>query len=245
MYNKKQIIKKIIEVSYANKEGHIASSLSILDLLYVIYRDYINTEKGRFVLSKGHASLGLYAIMDHFKLLDEDIFNFCKFYSKLGGHPSCSLKGIECSTGSLGHGLPFSVGLAISERINKTTKKVITIIGDGEANEGTIWESALMANHHSVGNICCILDHNHSTDRALDIGNMIDKFSSFGWMCSEIDGHDVSEISECLKLSFSSKPHFILAHTIKGKGVGVMEGNPEWHHKSPSEENIKAILESI
>jgi transketolase len=246
MYNKKDIIKKIVEVAQQRKEGHIPSSLSILDIMYVIYRDYVVPEKGRFVLSKGHASLGLYAIMDHFGILEEDMFNFCKFDSKLGGHPSCRINGVECSTGSLGHGMPFALGLAMSEKILGTSKKVIAIIGDGESNEGTIWESALIASHHSVHNLCCILDHNHSTDRALSIGSMLDKFSSFGWLCSEMDGHDIEDISDCIGCHCSVKrPHFILAHTIKGKGIKMMEGNPEWHHKSPSEDNIKAILESI
>ena len=245
-YNKKDIIRKIVEVAYQRKEGHIPSSLSILDLMYVVYRDYVVPGSGRFVLSKGHASLGLYAIMDHFGLLEEDIFNFCKFDSKLGGHPSCRVKGVECSTGSLGHGMPFALGLAMSEKILGTSRKVISIIGDGESNEGTIWESAMLASHRSVFNLCCIIDHNHSNDRALSIGNMMDKFSSFGWLCSETDGHDTESISDCIRCHDSLKrPHFILAHTIKGKGVNIMEGNPEWHHKSPSEENIKAILESI
>jgi transketolase len=182
-------------------------------------------------------------------MLEEPIENFCKFDSKLGGHPSCRLNHVECSTGSLGHGMPFALGMAMSEKIKGSDKKVFTIIGDGESNEGTIWETALLASHHKVNNFCCILDHNHSTDRALDIGNMIQKFKSFGWMCSKVNGHDLTNLSKVLKKSDPEKPHFILAHTVKGKGIKCMENNPEWHHKSPSQIDcdnmIKELYESV
>jgi len=249
MFHKKDVIKKIILTASASKEGHIPSALSILDLLYIIYRDYVSVEKGRFILSKGHASIGLYAILEYFGMLEEDLGSFCQFDSKLGGHPSCRLKNVECSTGSLGHGFPFALGLAMSQKIQGFNSRVFTIIGDGEANEGTIWETAMIASHHKVNNLCCILDHNHSTDRALDIGDMVHKFKSFGWVCSKVQGHDISKISKVLSKMDSEKPHFVLAHTIKGKGVKCMESNPEWHHKSPSaiecENMIKDLYVSI
>jgi transketolase len=243
--NKKNIIEKILLTATSSKEGHIPSALSILDLLYVIYKDYVNLGKARFVLSKGHASIGLYAILEHFNILEENLENFCKFNSKLGGHPSCRLSNVECSTGSLGHGFPFALGLAMAQKIQNSNMKIFTIIGDGEANEGTIWETALLANHHKINNLCCILDYNHSTDRALDIGNMLDKFNSFGWMCSEVDGHNISKISKTLSKVDIEKPHFILAHTIKGKGVKCMENNPEWHHKFPNLEEYEIIIKEL
>jgi transketolase len=249
MFHKKDVIKKILLTCSASKEGHIPSALSIIDLLYVIYKDHVVGGNGRFVLSKGHASIGLYAILDHFGLLEEDLSSFCKFDSKLGGHPSCRLKNVECSTGSLGHGMPFALGLAMSNKIKGIGGRVFTIIGDGESNEGTIWESALLASHQKVNNFCCILDHNHSTDRALDIGDISEKFKSFGWMCSKVNGHDIDSISKVLSKTDTEKPHFILAHTIKGKDIKCMESNPEWHHKSPSatecEDMIKELYESI
>lgn len=230
----------------ANKEGHIPSSLSILDLLFVIYRDYVTKETGRFILSKGHASIGLYAILEYFNMLEEDFENFCKFNSKLGGHPSCRLKNIECSTGSLGHGFPFALGLAMAQKNLNSNIKIFTIIGDGEANEGTIWETALLASHHKINNLCCIMDYNHSTDRALDIGNIIKKFESFGWICSEVQGHDIENIADVLSKTDLERPHFILAHTIKGKGIKCMENNPEWHHKVPSDiDCLKIINEDL
>lgn len=245
MFSKKDVIKKILLTASASKEGHIPSALSILDLLYIIYRDYVSVEKGRFVLSKGHASIGLYAILDYFGMLEEDMSNFCKFDSKLGGHPSCRLKNVECSTGSLGHGFPFALGLAMSHKIQGSNTRVFTIIGDGEANEGTVWETALLASHHKVNNLCCILDHNHSTDRALDIGDMMKKFKSFGWMCSKVSGHDLVKMSKVLAKSDPQKPHFVLAHTIKGKGIKCMESNPEWHHKSPTASDCENVIKEL
>jgi transketolase len=240
---KKDLIKKIIEIAYIKREGHIASSLSILDVLMVLYSDFIN-EKNKFVLSKGHASLGLYVVLNYFNLLEEDIDTFCDFNSSLGGHPSNKVKNVESSTGSLGHGFPFALGMAMAKKIKNEDGKIFTIIGDGESNEGTIWETALLASHHKLDNFCCILDHNHSTNRALGIGNMLEKFKSFGWDVSEVDGHNQIELKEVLSKNFD-RPHFVLANTVKGKGCKIMESNPEWHHKFPTEEEYSKILHEI
>ena len=240
---KKKIIKRIIDICHSSNEGHIPSSLSILDILIVLYRQF-EIEKNHFILSKGHASLGLYAVMEHFGFLEEPLDNFCKFNSKLGGHPSNKINNIECSTGSLGHGLPIGIGMALAEKILKTNKKTYVIIGDGESNEGTIWESSLLASHHKLNNLYCILDYNHSNDRALMLGNIKNKMMSFGWHCLEIDGHNQEEIYESL-LTKSDKPIFIVANTIKGKGCSIMENNPEWHHKTPSHDEYKKIIGSI
>lgn len=242
---KKQLITKILNVSYKSKEGHIGSSLSILDILFVIYDKFIIDKDTKFILSKGHASLGLYTVMEHFGLLKEDLNNFCQFDSLLGGHPNIALDGVECSTGSLGHGMPFALGIALGKKIKQQAGKVITLIGDGEANEGTIWETALLASNHKLNNFYCILDYNHSTDRAIDISNIKDKFASFGWFCIEIDGHSSDEIYKSISFTHSEKPIFILANTIKGKGCKSMENNPEWHHKSPSHEEYESLLKEI
>jgi transketolase len=240
---KNDLIKKIIDIAYVKREGHIASSLSILDILCVLYENFINDEN-KFVLSKGHASLGLYVVLDYFNLLDEDIDTFCDFNSNLGGHPSNKVKNVESSTGSLGHGFPFALGMAMSKKIKNEPGKIFTVIGDGESNEGTIWETALLASHHKVNNLCCILDHNHSTDRALDIGNMCKKFEAFGWSVSEVDGHNQEELFNAFNKTFDT-PHFILANTIKGKGCSIMESNPEWHHKFPTLEEYNLLVEKL
>lgn len=241
---KKELIKKILLVSNKSKEGHIGSSLSILDILYELYDKHINDDN-KFVLSKGHASLGLYVILEHFKIIKEDLNNFCKYDSKLGGHPSTLLDGIECSTGSLGHGMPFALGMALSKKILNKKGKIITIIGDGEANEGTIWETALLASHHKLNNFYCILDYNHSTDRALEIKDIFNKFSSFGWECVKIDGHNPEEINNAINMITTDKPIFIAANTVKGKGCKIMENNPEWHHKSPNDEQLKELINEL
>ena len=244
MFDKKKLIRRIVDVSYNTKKGHIPSSLSILDLLYVIYSKFITTEN-YFILSKGHASLGLYSILEHFGLLEENLDNFCKFDSKLCGHPTNQLENVFASTGSLGHGLPISVGIALGEKIKKTNNKVYTVIGDGESNEGTIWESSLLASNHNLDNLYCIMDYNHSNDKALKLDDIIKKFESFNWECKSIDGHNHLDIIECLLTMNSNKPKFILANTIKGKGVSIMENNPEWHHKSPSDEEYIKIMNEL
>ena len=238
------IIKRLVDVAYKAKEGHIPSSLSILNILYVIYGGIVNGDGNHFILSKGHASLGLYAILEHFGLLEDGLDSFCEFDSKLGGHPSNKIKNVVASTGSLGHGLPIGVGVALSEKIKQSNKKVIVIIGDGESNEGTIWESALLAANHNLNNLYCIMDYNHSNDRALGLGDLISKFDSFNWTTIEINGHDNTEILNALSKK-SGKPTFILANTIKGHGIPMMENNPEWHHKTPSEEEYNTIIKKL
>lgn len=242
---KNSLIKRIVEISHKAKEGHIGSSLSILDILFVLYGVVLKNKKDHFILSKGHASLGLFAILEYYGLLEESLDNYCKFDSKLGGHPSNILNNVESSTGSLGHGLPMAVGVALGERIKKSNKKVYVIIGDGESNEGTIWESALLASNHKLNNLYCIMDYNHSNDRSLKLDSVIGKFKSFNWNCIEIDGHNQNEILSSLSKETTDKPNFILANTIKGKGIEMMENNPEWHHKSPNDEELNKIIESL
>jgi transketolase len=235
----KKLIKRIIDIAYKAKEGHIASSLSVLDILYVLYDKILNNEH-HFILSKGHASLGLYVILEHFNLLEENLEDFCKMNGKLGGHPNNKIKNIEASTGSLGHGLPIAVGMAMGEKIKKTNKKTFVIIGDGELNEGTNWESALLASNHNLNNLICILDYNHSNDRALKLDNVKDKFNSFNWNVIEINGHSHEEINNALNF-ISDKPLLIIGNTIKGNGIAFMENNPEWHHKAPNQEEYNQI----
>ena len=247
--NRKEIIKKVIDLCYSNKEGHLGSSLSVLDILYVLYNSYITDftkeDRNRLILSKGHSSLGFYVILNEFNLLNEDINNFCKFDSNIGGHPSDKLKGVEVSTGSLGHGLPVGIGMAMGYKIQNCTSQIYVVIGDGEMNEGSIWEALLLAPQHNLNNITCILDYNRSNDRALKLDNIENKLKSFNWHCIEVDGHDHAQLNDALKFKHSNKPTFIIANTVKGKGITFMENNPEWHHKIPNEEDYKRIIESL
>ena len=245
----------ILKAASISGEGHVPSALSILDILYVMYGEFIpnavfpsmDNLGNRFILSKGHASLALYAILNHHgRISDEEFYSFAEFGSILGGHPDRNkTPGVESSTGSLGHGLPQGIGLAMALRILESSGHVYVLIGDGEANEGTIWESALLAPHHKLGNLTCIIDNNLSSERALNLGVLTEKFSTFGWEVIQIDGHDHDEISRALKKREIGKPVAIIANTIKGYGVLSMESNPEWHHRSPNSVELAFILDDM
>ncbi len=245
----------IVQAATDSREGHIPSALSILDILWVLYDRILHidpkqpsaSERDRFVLSKGHASLGLFAVLAEKGFFDKSEFgSFAKFNSILGGHPDRSkVPGVEASTGSLGHGLPIAVGMALGLKIRKQPARVFALIGDGEANEGTIWESALLAAHHHLENLHCIVDYNHSTDRALAMGDLQKKFAAFGWVAVTVSGHDQEALYHALTAPHPRAPLAVIAETVKGYGVKIMEQNPAWHHKSPSAEELSAILTEL
>ena len=253
MSNKMNSMRRlIIETAAAFGEGHIPSALSILDILWVLYDRILKvdpanpkkTDRDRFILSKGHASLALYVVLANKGFFSSsELKNFGKFDGFLGGHPDRNkVPGVEASTGSLGHGLPISVGIAMGLKIQKINSIVFTLVGDGESNEGTIWESALLAAHYSLSNLCCIIDYNHSTDRALKVGDLAIKFNAFGWKSCVINGHDHEEIYKSLCQAHGSRPLAVIANTIKGYGCKAMENNPAWHHRAPSNEELQIIL---
>lgn len=249
-----KIKRKIVQLSYNSQEGHIASSFSILDIIYVLYKKILNVSietinnpnRDRFILSKGHASIGLYAILAEFGFIeDSELDSFCRYGSRLGGHPDRNkVPGVECSTGSLGHGFPMAVGMAMGLKIKGSVAKVYSIIGDGELNEGSMWEAILLAGNHNLSNLFCIVDYNHSTDRAVDVSSLADKFRAFSWHVTTIDGHNHEDIFNVLSSRFN-KPCAVIANTIKGYGCKLMENNPEWHHKSPNEEQLRIFLEEL
>lgn len=243
----------IARVASIAKEGHVPSAYSIMDILWVLYEDVMKVsgqnglESDKFILSKGHASLALYAIFLNKKIItDEEFESFCSYGSKLGGHPdSRKSPYIEVSTGSLGHGLPVAVGMAMSSIISGRTNRIFCLIGDGECNEGTVWESAMLAAHHRLGNLTCIVDYNHSTDRALKLGEIDKKFREFGWGAQCVNGHNHADLKSALLKSFPDQPNVIVANTVKGKGVRSMENEPAWHHKSPNAAELKSILTEL
>ena len=251
----KKLKRDVIIASHRAGEGHIASAFSILDILWVLYDRIIlaneshdiNLQKNRFILSKGHASLALYVILAQKNLIPRsELDDFCKFNSNLGGHPdSNKIKFVEASTGSLGHGFPIALGMALGAKIKKIDRHFFCLIGDGECNEGTIWESALLGSHHNLNNLTCIIDYNHSTDRALRMGDLSEKFQSFGWDTLKINGHDHESIFNALSCRQQNKPLAIIASTIKGKGVTEMENNPAWHHKAPTTDEVKNFLAEL
>lgn len=236
-------------------EGHIPSALSIIDIIWVLYDRIMRInpnspkdgDRDRFILSKGHGSLALYSVLAEkgFFPVDE-LSTFAKYDSRLGGHPDCNkVPGVEASTGSLGHGFPMGVGMALGMRICKNRRHVYVLVGDAECNEGSIWEAALLAAHHKLSNITCIVDYNHSTDRALALGNLTAKFTSFGWSASSVNGHDHNALYEALTQTANDQPTAIVAETIKGFGCTHMENNPAWHHRVPTDDELLEILEEL
>ena len=251
----KKIRLKMLKATFLAQEGHIASSLSVLDILFVLYQRILNINKRNFkskkrnylILSKGHASLAHAAILEHLKIISSKQLNsYCSFNSILGGHMSrIKVPAVEASTGSLGHGIGISVGLALSSKIQKKNNKVFVVVGDGEINEGTFWESLLLASNHKLNNLCCIIDYNRSNDRALKLDPLEQKLASFGFKVKIIDGHSHNEIfKQCSKLN-NLIPTAIIANTIKGRGIKIMENNPEWHHKFPNQEEYISLVNEI
>ena len=247
--------RNIILASHLAKEGHIPSALSVLDLIWVLYDQVLRVDPkrtndltmDRFILSKGHASLALYSVLAEKGFFPYDEFSsYCMYKGMLGGHPdSTKVPGVEASTGSLGHGFPMAVGMALASKILKIENQIFCLIGDGECNEGAVWEAALLAPHQRLFNLSCIVDYNHSTDRALKIGDLTAKFKSFGWDVVEIDGHDHGQIFDALNYSHPNTPLAIIANTIKGKGVWRMENEPSWHHRAVNDDELEDILREL
>lgn len=247
--------KQILVAASAAGEGHIASAFSILDILWVLYNRVLQVfpqqprrdDRDRFILSKGHGALALYAVLEEKGFFpDPELLRFASLRSRLGGHPDCNkVPGVEASTGSLGHGLPLGIGVALALRIRKIHQRVVVLVGDGECNEGSIWEAALLAAHHRLAHLTCIVDYNHSTDRALLIGDVASKFTAFGWATQIINGHDHDAIRRALLDIAPDRPTAIVAETTKGKGCKVMEGNPAWHHRVPTHEELPTLLRQL
>jgi transketolase len=188
----------------------------------------------------------LYAVLASKGILAADALeHFCGYQAALGGHPdSVKLAGVEASTGSLGHGLPIATGMALGAKIQKHGNQIYCLVGDGECNEGSVWESALLASHQ-LHNLTCIVDYNHSTDRALQMGDLAAKFRSFGWDTAAIDGHHHGQILQALKQDHPERPLAVIAQTTKGKGVSLMENEPAWHHRSPNPDELQAMLKEL
>lgn len=250
-----RIRRGILKLSGRVREGHIPSAFSILEILSVLYSDVMDVDairrgsldRDRFILSKGHGSLALYFILREFDLLsDQDIDTFCSFSGLLGGHPHRSpFHGIEASTGSLGHGFPIAVGLAMSLKYRESPARVYSLVGDGECNEGSIWEAALLAAHHRLSNLVCIVDSNHSGDRAVGLSSISQKFRSFDFDVLEVDGHDLPMLKNAFTHRSLDKPLAVIANTIKGHGLKPMENNPAWHHAFPTEDQISEFVSML
>jgi transketolase len=239
--------------------GHLASALSLIEIVRVLYDEILLHDpsnpffpnRDRFILSKGHGCLGLFAVMaDHGYFLKELLQTFCSFDSNLGGHPErFTLPGIEFSTGSLGHGFSVGTGMAMAARLRNESWRTFVLLGDGELNEGTVWEAAMHAAQHKLGSLTIIIDYNQmqasgTSDSIVSLVPLREKFMSFGFEVSEVNGHDILDLVSQLKKSSMhiGKPRVIIAYTIKGKGIFSSETSSAWHHKAKISKDEIAIL---
>lgn len=252
----RNIRRRIVEVSYEKQTPHIGSSLSCVEILLASYKFKLDQQKKgnsncKIVFSKGHAALAVYATLVELKELDPAILDhYNSSGSHLYGHVSHKASNnIELSTGSLGHGLPYAIGLCLGQTLNQEEPApIITIMSDGECDEGTTWESALIASHHNLNNLTVIIDRNglqslKTTEQTLALEPLREKWIAFGWEVIEVDGHDVNKIYELLKIG--EKPKCIIANTHKGNGVSFMKDSVLWHYKSPSSSEYQSAIEEI
>ncbi|MBD3426416.1 MAG: transketolase [Candidatus Omnitrophica bacterium] len=257
----RQYRKQILKVVSAAGSGHPGGSLSAVEILTSLYCYKMRHDparpgwrmRDRFIMSKGHASPALYVTLaDRGFFSEEELATFRKIDSRLQGHVHTSVPGVELSTGSLGQGLSVANGVALAAKIRKKDFKVYCLLGDGEIQEGQIWEAAMTAPQHELDNLCAILDanglqQNEPVAKVKDLEPLADKWKDFGWNVLEVDGHDLGELTDALDQSglVKGRPTFIIARTVKGKGVSFMEGKTEWHGKAPEKEELEKALEEL
>lgn len=252
-YPSDNIRRRIIDAAYAcGKASHIGSSLSLADILAVLIKEKINDDD-EIILSKGHGALAWYAALAEYGLISQDkLDTFQQNDSELSvlAVANSELK-LECSTGSLGHGISVAVGIAVAKKRLHEQGKVYAIIGNGEANEGIVWEAAMLASQQKLDNFCVIVDHNHyqSDGNSRDIialDNMTKMWEAFGYNAYEINGHNCDEIHDALeKTTIDGKPAAIICNTVKGYGVSFMENSAEWHHNRLTESRYMSAIELL
>lgn len=254
-----QIRKNSLNMVHKAKASHIASALSIVDILAVLYGrimtfncdNPILESRDRFILSKGHSCVAVYSTLAEVGIIDkEQLKTYGDDYSWLMNHISHKVDGVEFSTGSLGHGLPFGVGKAYAALITNDSWRTFVLLSDGEMDEGSNWEALLFAGHHKLSNLTIIIDYNKlqslsSTTKTLNLEPLADKLEAFNCSVIEIDGHDHQMIFDALSHVTANKPVVVICNTIKGKGVSFMENSIEWHYKNPNDDQLKLALAEL
>ncbi len=248
----KEVRKDILLQIYEAQSGHPGGALSCADILTAIYFEKIN-DGDKVVLSKGHASAALYAVLAEKGIIGkEELKTFRKLNSKLQGHPSLlKTKGVDVSSGSLGQGLSIANGMALSFKLDKKDNNVYVILGDGEIQEGQVWEAMMTASHYNLNNVIAFLDYNKlqidgSNDEVMKVAPVKEKFEAFGWYVQEIDGHNFEEINMAIEnAKKQNKPSMVVANTVKGKGVSFMENQCSWHGKAPNKEQYEAAIAEL
>lgn len=258
-YNRCNVIKMI----HCAKSGHPGGGLSAIDIITVLYEKSMNNfpkwdkspnhgSRDRFVLSKGHASASLYAVLANKGYFPEaELMTFRSLGSKLQGHPNTHINGVEVPTGSLGQGLSMACGIAMALKLDKNPAHVFALLGDGELQEGSCWEAFMHAPHRGLNNLTAIIDRNHlqidgTTEQIKNLNPLDKKLEAFNWNVIEIDGHSVEEIYNALETAKKAdKPTAIIANTVKGKGISFMENQCGWHGKAPCDDDCKRALEEL
>jgi transketolase len=257
-----KIRKHVIKMLYRAKSGHPGGSLSAVEAIVTLYfhhmrhnpKNPLDPNRDRFVLSKGHAAPTLYAVLaecGYFEI--KELYLLRQINCMLQGHPVCThIPGIEASTGSLGHGLSFANGIALAGKLDKKDYRVYVMVGDGETNEGQIWEAATSASHYKLDNLTALIDRNFlqidgNTEDVLRLESVRDRWSSFGWHVLEVDGHDIEEIIDALLIGNGHKnqPTMIILNTVKGKGISFMENNIDFHGVPPNEMEYKLAMKEL
>ena len=253
-----ELRKKTVDVIVGAKAGHIGGDMSVMDILVMLYFKHMNISpenqndpgRDRFVLSKGHSVESYYTVLSEKGFFSYETYRdtFSAYGSEFIGHPHNSLPGVEMNSGSLGHGLPVSTGMAIAGKMDKADYRVYTVMGDGELAEGSVWEGAMAAGHYHLDNLCAVVDRNGlqisgTTEDVMSHEPLADRFSSFGWHVIECDGNDMDALDAAFTeaKAFKGKPSVVIAHTVKGCGSPVMENKAPWHHKVPTPKQYEQI----
>ncbi len=251
--------KDVVDIIMAGKGGHIGGDMSVLDILVTLYFKQMNIspenpedpDRDLFVLSKGHSVEAYYAVLcaKGFLNLETVKKEFSRFNTKYIGHPNNKLPGIEMNSGSLGHGLPVCIGMALAGKMNHRDYRVYTVMGDGELAEGSVWEAVMAASHYKLDNLCAVVDRNRlqisgCTEAVMSHKRLKDRFESFDWHVISVNGNDYEELNAAFEEAKTVKgmPTMIIANTIKGYGSAVMENKANWHHKVPTQEEYEQII---
>ena len=258
-----ELRENVIDMIVEGKAGHIGGDMSVMEILTEIYFDQMNISpenmddpgRDKFIMSKGHSVEAYYAVLAAKGFFDikDVIATFSKFGSPFIGHPNNKLPGIEMNSGSLGHGLPVSVGMALAGKMDKKDYRVYTVMGDGEVAEGSVWEGAMAASHYKLDNLCAVVDRNRlqisgNTEDVMAHDDLHERWSAFGWNVIDVaDGNDIGQLKEAFDAAkeVKGKPTVLIANTVKGKGSSVMENKANWHHKVPNAEELEQIRKDL
>lgn len=252
-----------IDIIMSGRTGHIGGDMSVMEILTELYFDQMNIsaedkdnpDRDRFVMSKGHSMEAYYAVLARkgFLELRDILKNFSRFGSEYVGHPNNKLPGIEMNSGSLGHGLPVCIGMALAGKMNRKDYRVYTVMGDGELAEGSVWEGVMAGSHYRLDNLCAVIDRNHlqisgNTEDIMAQDSLDERFAAFGWhVIHVLDGNNTDRLREAFEeaKTVKGKPTVLIADTVKGKGSSVMENKAEWHHRVPNEKELEQIRDDL